>query len=68
MDATMIVNCIGRVDVNKVVELGEALKAKLEAGNDIIIKDNNGTYLTAKMREEKFVTPVSWQPLRGIRS
>ena len=42
----MIVNCIGRVDVNKVVELGEALKAKLEAGNDIIIKDNNGTYLT----------------------
>lgn len=40
MDATMIVNCIGRVDVNKVVELGEVLKAKLEAGNDIIIKDN----------------------------
>ena len=24
MDADMIVNCIGRVDVNKVVELGEA--------------------------------------------
>ena len=53
MDATMIVNCIGRVDVNKVVELGEALKAKLEAGNDIIIKDNNGTYLTAQNEGRK---------------
>lgn len=53
MDATMIVNCIGRVDVNKVVELGEALKAKLEAGNVIIIKDNNGTYLTAQNEGRK---------------
>ena len=53
MDATMIVNCIGRVDVNKVVELGEVLKAKLEAGNDIIIKDNNGTYLTAQNEGRK---------------
>ena len=49
----MIVNCIGRVDVNKVVELGEVLKAKLEAGNDIIIKDNNGTYLTAQNEGRK---------------
>ena len=40
--------CIGRVDVASVVELGETLKAKMEAANEIIIKDGNGTYLTAK--------------------
>ena len=44
----MIVKCIGRVDVACVVELGEALKAKMEAANDIVIKDKNGTYLTAR--------------------
>lgn len=38
MDATMIVNCIGRVDVNKVVELGEVLKAKLEAETILSLK------------------------------
>ena len=48
MDVTMIVKCIGRVDVACVVELGEALKAKMEAANDIVIKDKNGTYLTAR--------------------
>ena len=48
MDVTMIVKCIGRVDVASVVELGETLKAKMEAANEIIIKDGNGTYLTAK--------------------
>ena len=45
MDVTMIVNCIGKVDVAGVVELGEALKAKMEAGNEIIIKDDNGCLL-----------------------
>lgn len=48
MDVTMIVNCIGKVDVTSVVALGEALKAKIEAGNEIVIKDANGTLLTAK--------------------
>lgn len=48
MDVTMIVKCIGKVDVPGVVELGEALKAKMESGNEIIIRDDNGTYLTAK--------------------
>lgn len=48
LDATMIVNCIGKVDGPAVVSLGEALKAKLEASNEIIIKDENGTYLTAQ--------------------
>ena len=53
MDVTMIVNCIGKVDVAGVVELGEALKAKMEAGNEIIIKDDNGTYLTARNEGRK---------------
>lgn len=53
MDVTMIVNCIGKVDVEGVVELGEALKAKMEAGNEIIIKDENGTYLTARNEGRK---------------
>ncbi len=53
MDVTMLVNCIGRVDVAKVVELGEALKERLEAGNEIVIKDNNGTYLTARNEGRK---------------
>lgn len=53
MDVTMLVNCIGRVDVAKVVELGEALKAKLEAGNEIVIKDKNGTCLTARNEGRK---------------
>ncbi len=48
LDVTMIVNCIGKVDCTTVVELGEALKEKLEASNEIIIKDKNGTYLTAQ--------------------
>ena len=38
MDVTMIVNCIGKVDVEGVVQLGETLKAKIEAANEIIIK------------------------------
>lgn len=48
MDVTMIVNCIGRVDCALVVELGEALKAKIEAADEVIIRDKNGTNLTAR--------------------
>ena len=38
MDVTMIVKCIGRVDVACVVELGEALKAKMEAQTTLLSK------------------------------
>lgn len=47
MDVTMMVNTIGKVDYNLVVELGELLKSKLENADEIIIKDENGTNLKA---------------------
>jgi len=47
MDVTMMVNTIGKVDYHGVVELGELLKKKVETADEVIIKDANGTHLTA---------------------
>jgi leucyl aminopeptidase (aminopeptidase T) len=47
MDVIMMVNCIGKIDYPKVVELGELLKSKMENADEIIIKDENGTNLKA---------------------
>ena len=45
MDVVMMVNTIGRVDYMGLVELGETLKAKVEAADEVIIRDDNGTEL-----------------------
>ncbi|MDW7668972.1 MAG: hypothetical protein SCJ93_09120 [Bacillota bacterium] len=53
MDVIMMVNCIGKIDYHKVVELGELLKSKMENADEIIIKDNNGTNLKAYNKGRK---------------
>ena len=50
MDVTMMVNTIGKIDYELVVELGELIKSKLEKADEIIIRDKNGTDLKAYNR------------------
>ena len=58
MDTHMLVNCIGRIDVDKVIELGEYFKKKLEEADDIRVTSKNGTDLRARWEGVKFVTQV----------
>ena len=53
MDTHMLVNCIGRIDVDKVIELGEYFKKKLEEADDIRVTSKNGTDLRGKMGGRK---------------
>lgn len=53
MDTHMLVNCIGRIDVDKVIELGEYFKKRIEAADEIIIKTKNGTDLRSRMGGRK---------------
>lgn len=45
MDVTMLVNTIGNVNIDKLIEFGEYLTEKIEKSNKVIIKDKNGTSL-----------------------
>lgn len=47
MDVIMLVNTIGKIDCNLVVEFGEYLTKYIQDSNEIIIKDANGTNLVA---------------------
>lgn len=47
MDVIMLVNTIGRIDYATVVEFGEYLTQKVQSSNEIIVRDANGTDLTA---------------------
>ena len=49
MDVEMLVNCIARIDIDKVIALGEYFRSKLEASRDIIVRTKNGTELRGKM-------------------
>lgn len=53
MDVTMMVNTIGNVDYMTMVELGETLKKIIYEADEVIIKDKNGTNLTAYNRGRK---------------
>ncbi|SHI50005.1 Leucyl aminopeptidase (aminopeptidase T) [Dethiosulfatibacter aminovorans DSM 17477] len=50
MDATMIVNTIGKIDYNLVVEFGEYLTDYIQKSDEIIIQDRNGTNLKSYNR------------------
>ncbi len=47
MDVIMLTNCIGKVDYMTMVEMGETIKKIIYASDEVVIKDNNGTHLTA---------------------
>lgn len=47
MDVIMLVNTIGRVRYDVLVEFGEYLTEKVQAADEVIVKDENGTNLTA---------------------
>lgn len=53
LDVTMLVNCIANIDYDKVIELGEYFKAKLEAADEIQVISKEGTNLKAKMGDRK---------------
>ncbi|MCI8293609.1 MAG: hypothetical protein HFH53_08795 [Hespellia sp.] len=47
MDTIMLTNTVGKVDYKTLVEFGEYLTQKVQASNEVIIKDANGTNLKA---------------------
>ena len=47
MDTIMLVNTVGKVKYDVVVEFGEYLTQKVQASNEIIVRDANGTNLKA---------------------
>lgn len=53
LDVEMLVNCIAKVDIDKVIELGEYFKAKLESTDEIIVTSKQGTNLRGKMAGRK---------------
>lgn len=50
LDVTMITNTIGKVDYDVLIEFGEYLTALVQASDEVIIKDSNGTNLVAYNR------------------
>ena len=53
LDAEMLTNLIGKVDIDKVIELGEYFKAKLEATKHIRVTSANGTDISGEMGGRK---------------
>jgi len=53
MDVPMMVNTIGRVNYTKMLELGEALRKIVEQADEVVIKSQAGTNLTAYNRGRK---------------
>ncbi|HHV42174.1 MAG TPA: hypothetical protein GXX72_04930 [Clostridiaceae bacterium] len=53
MDTHMLVNCIGRIDVDRVIELGEYFKKRLEETSTIQVLTKNGTNLKGNMGGRK---------------
>lgn len=50
MDVIMLTNTIGRVNYDVLVEFGEYLTQLVQSSDEIIVRDNNGTNLTAYNR------------------
>lgn len=53
MDVDMMVKTLGRVDYDTLIELGELFKEKIQSADEVIVKSNNGTNLTAYNRGRK---------------
>lgn len=53
MDVEMLVNLIEKVDLDKVIELGEYFRQKLEAADEIVVTSKSGTHLTARQKGRK---------------
>lgn len=53
MDVEMMVKTITRIDYDAVIELGEYFKETIQSADEIIIKSENGTNLTAYNRGRK---------------
>lgn len=47
MDVIMLVNTVGRVNYDVLIEFGEYLTQKVQDSNEVIVIDKNGTNLTA---------------------
>lgn len=47
LDVIMLVNTVGRVDYDILIEFGEYLTQKVQDSNEVIVIDKNGTNLTA---------------------
>ena len=53
LDVTMLTNCIGNIDYNLQVQLGETIKKIIEEADEILVTDDNGTNLHAYNRGRK---------------
>lgn len=47
LDVIMLVNTVGRVDYDILIEFGEYLTQKVQDSNEVVVIDKNGTNLTA---------------------
>lgn len=53
LDVTMLTNCIGKIDYNLQVQLGETIKRIMEEADEILVTDDNGTNLHAYNKGRK---------------
>lgn len=53
MDVEMLVNCIANIDIDKVIELGELFKAKIENAKEIVVTSKQGTNIRGQMGGRK---------------
>jgi leucyl aminopeptidase (aminopeptidase T) len=53
LDVEMLVNCITKIDIDKVIELGEYFKARIERTEEIVVTTKQGTNLRGKMGGRK---------------
>ena len=49
----MLVNLIEKVDLDKVIELGEYFKQRLEEADEILVVSKSGTNLSARQKGRK---------------
>ncbi len=53
LDVEMLVNCINNIDIDKVIELGEYFKSKIEKAETILVTSKQGTNLKGRMGGRK---------------
>lgn len=53
LDVEMLVNCITKIDLDKVIELGEYFKKTIESADNIVIISKHGTNLKGRMGGRK---------------
>ena len=53
LDTEMLVNLIEKVDLDKVIELGEYFKQRLEEADEILVVSKSGTNLSARQKGRK---------------